>query len=290
MLKHANKNLTIFILTLCITGFTNAQINDSIPGNNLTNDSVAEDIDFNLLMLSLSYTNNNIKYKNLDNSIKIPAYLADISFYHRSGIWASINYTNYYEAATATYDTELKLGYQKTFFDFMDLDFNYGYHHFKGDANYEGISYNHSLNGSLGLNSKYVSFNADVNSMYGISNNFFTDFGISLNLDIDDLIFKNDFLLFNPGVATSLGTDYWIFEDFTPLQQRGRKYYLTKHGYTSDTFEYQSTSFYVPIIYSYSDISLSFSWFYNIPSAKLKAINWEDQSGFMISIIYTPIF
>lgn len=280
----------MLILIALIPGIANAQLNDTIPENVSNNDSISEDLSFNLLMLSLSYTSNNIKYKNLDNNIKIPAYTADISFYHNSGAWASIIYANYFEAGIKTYDTEIQLGYQKTVFNFMDLNFNYGYHNFNGDANYEGISYDHSLNGSLGLNTKFLNFNIDLNSMHGLSDNFFTDLGASLNLDVDNLIFKNDFILFNPGVTASFGTDYWIFEDFTPLQQRGRRNFLTRRGYTVDKFEFQSTSFYLPLIYSYSNISFSFSWFYNIPSKKLKAINWENQSGFMISLMYTPMF
>lgn len=290
MLIHSIKKTSILFLVLFIPNLICAQTTDSIPENITANDSIDNFDDFSLLMLGISYTNNNIRYKNLDNNIRIPAFSTDISFYHKSGIWSSLIYTNYYEASISTYDTEIQLGYQKTVLKFMDLDLNYGFHSFEGDDNYEGISYNHSINGSIILNTKYISFNLDTKSMFGLSDNFFTDIGVSFNLDLDNLFFENDFLLFNPSIGLAFGTDYWIFEDFNPIQKMGRMNYLSKHGFTSNRFEYQSTSFYLPIIYSYNNISLSFGWLYNIPSAKLNAINWEDQSGFMISLIYTPIF
>ncbi len=290
MLNRSTKKLLISFLLFLIPGFLIAQsINNDTIGASM-GDSTQTSIDFDLLLIGLSYNANNIKYKNLDNSIKMPTYGTDISYYHKSGIWASINFSNYYNASISTYETELQVGYQKTVLEFMDFDFNYGYHYFNGDPVYEGISYQHTINGSLSFNSKYVSFIADAYSMHGLTNNYFTDLGISLNLDIDDLFFKNDFFLFNPGISTSFGTDGWIFEDFTPAQGRGRRYYLSQQGYTTEKFDYLSMVFNVPIIYSYKNISFSFSWFYSIPSNKLKAINWEDQSGFMISVLYTPIF
>ena len=290
MLNRSTNKLSILFLLFLIPGFLIAQsTNDNIIDITLI-DSSQTSIDFDMLMIGFSYNNNNIKYKNLDKGIKMPTYGADISFYHKSGIWASINYMDYYNADISTYETELQLGFQKTLFEFMDLDFNYGYHHFEGDPVYEGISYQHTLNGLLSINSKYVSFNADAYSMHGLTDNYFTDFGISLNVDLDDLIFKNDFFLFNPGISTSFGTDGWIFEDFTPTQGRGKKYYLNQRGYTTDKFDYLNLVFNIPIIYCYNNISFSFSWFYSIPSKKLKAISWEDESGFMISLIYSPVF
>ncbi len=289
MLNHLTNKLSILVLLFLIPGSLIAQsiINDTIDTN--VSDSSETSIDFDLLMIGLSYNNNNIKYKNLDNNIKMPIYGADISYYHKSGIWTSINYSDYYNANISTNEIELQLGFQKTLLEFIDLDFNYGYHNFKGDPVYEGISYQHSLNGSLGFNTKYISFTADAYSMHGLANNYFTDFGASFNVDINDLFFKNDFLLFNPGISTSFGTDGWIFEDLTPAQGWGKKRYLSQRGYTTEKFDYLSLVFTVPIIYSYKNISLSYSWFYSMPSNKLKAINWEDQSGFMISVLYTPI-
>lgn len=288
ILNHSLANFLGLFLFLFFPGLIMSQTTDNTSFENNLKDSIQESSEFNFLMIGVSYTNNNIKYKTLDADIKMPTFTGDFSYYHKSGFWASVNYANYFKANITTYETEIKLGYQHTFLDFIDLDFSYAHHDFKGDKNYEGISYNHSINGSINLNSKYISFTADAYSMYGLSNNYFSELGTSFNLDIDDLFFKNDFFLFNPGISASFGTDDWIFEDFTPVQRFGRKRFLKGQGYSTGTFSYQSLSFLVPIIYSYNSISLSLSWFYNIPSNKLKALNWKDQNGFMISVFYSP--
>ena len=290
-LKILNHSLAIFFGQFIFLFFSvslMSQTNDSISFENTLKDSIQESSDFNFLMVGISYTNNNIKYKTLDTEIKMPTYAGDFSYYHKSGFWASVNYANYYKANITTYETEIKIGYQHTFLDFIDLDVNYAYHDFIGDKTYEGISYNHTINSSIILNSKYISFTADAYTMYGLSNNFFSDLGASLNLDIDDLFLENDFFLFNPGISASFGTDDWIFEDFTPVQRFGRRRFLNSQGYSTDKFSYQSLSFSVPIIYSYNSLSFSLSWFYNVPSNKLKALNWKDQNGFMISVFYSP--
>lgn len=276
------------LLLLVMPWFLNAQNIDSTQNYTL-NDSLLETTKFDLLMISLSYSSNNIKYKNLDNSIKMPTLSADVNYFHKSGIWASIDYTNYFQATEHTYETEFMLGYQKSFNKFIDVDFNYGYHHFEGEATYEGISYDHSLSGTLGLNSKYVTLTTDVYYLNGLTNNYFLDLGLSLNLDFDNVIFQNDFFMFTPGLTGHFGTDDWIFEDYTPMQYQGRRRFLSQQGYKTGSFEYQSFGIYLPLIYSYSNVSLSLNWFYDFPSAKLQSINWVDQGGFLISIIYSPI-
>ncbi len=280
---------TILLVLILSTGNLFAQTAE----NNQNIDSTINEIydfDFNLLMINLSFTNNNIKHKNLDKNIKMPAYTADLSFYHKSGAWASVAYTDYFEADISTYETEFKLGYQYSFLNVFDADFNYTYHHFDGNLDYEGISYNHSLNASLTANSKYLSLNTDAYSLHGLTDNYFLDISLSVNIDIDALLHENDFFLFNPSIMSSFGSDDWVFEDFTPMQGKGRRRFLSNQGYQTDKFEYQSLGFYVPVIYSLNNFSISFSWFYSIPSNKLKAINWEDQSGYLVSLIYSPNF
>jgi len=280
--------LSKLFLFLLLPGIIIAQTNDSIPSYNNLTDSIETQTNINFLMFGMSYTNNEIKYKSLDNNIKMPRYAVDLSYFSKTGLWASINYTNYFEATTSTYETGLQLGYQHTFLKFIDFDFNYGYHNFKGDNAFKGISYNHSLNGSLSFNSKYISFITDGYSLHGLSDNYFINLGIAFNVDIDGLLFQNDFFLFNPNIIASFGTDDWIYENFTPLQRWGRKNFLARHGYSTGGFEYQSFGLNIPVIYSLNNISLSISWFYNLPSDKLRAINWENQSGVLISLIYSP--
>jgi hypothetical protein len=280
---------SLILVLLLVSGLLFAQSSDDIQKND-TSTAEDDEMDINLLMVSLSFTNNNIKHKNLDKNIKMPAYTADFSFYHQSGVWTSVAYTNYFDADISTYETELKLGYQYSFLKIFDADFNYTYHHFDGNVDYEGISYDHSLNASLAANSKYLSLITDVYSLHGITDNYFLDLSLSVNIDIDGLFHENDFFLVNPSIMSSFGTDDWIFEDFTPMQGNGRRKFLGNRGYQTDKFEYQSLGFYIPIIYSLNNFSVSFSWFYSIPSKKLQAIDWDDQSGYLISLIYSPNF
>lgn len=250
------------------------------------NSDIIEEVHF--LMLSLNYTNNNTLYKNLDQQLNMPTFSSDISFYSKSGLGVAISYTDYFKANDATYEAELQLGYQKTYLDFIDLDISYTYHDFKGDSDYEGISYEHSFMGTVGLNSKYVSFFSDIYFMTGLTDNFFIDLNASINFEFEGLINQNDFVMISPTISTSFGTDDWIYERFTTLQMQGRMHYLERNGYNIGQFEYQSLGVYLPVIYNINTISLSFTVFYNSPSDKLKAINWEDQTGILLSIFFTP--
>lgn len=279
--------LTI-IFCILFNCFLEAQ--DNIPETQTNSDSIPEsiieDLNFNMMFIGLSYTSNNTKNHNFKD-INIPSLISDLTFYHHSGFWTSFTYTNYIEEKS-TYDTELQLGYQQNIFNGFDLDVYYAWRNFSGNEEYQSIDFKHTLSLLSSYEYKIFAFNLDNLVTFGSSHNYFLDADIGLNLDFENLINKDDFLNFSLSFSISYGTDYWIYDNMRPMHKTNVLEFLHHNAQVSNTFEYQSVNFYLPIIYTINNYSISLSWMYSIPSQKFKLLNWDDQSAFLISFIYSP--
>ena len=246
---------------------------------------VLEDTD--LLMLSFSYTSNNMKTKNYEYN-RIPALLTDINYFHKKGFTASVNYTNYYNAPQNTYEAEIQLGYQKNISPNILLSTYYARRKFIGDTTYEGLAQKNTLALNANYNWKFIDMQISNSYLNGKSDNYFLDLDLSASLDFDNIFSENDFLLFNPTLSATFGTDYWVFQNLSPFAERIVINYLERNNFKSHQFEYQSLSIFIPIIYNIGNMGFMLNWYYNWPSAKLAKLSWEDQSGIMFSVYYTP--
>ena len=241
-----------------------------------------------LLFLGLSYASNNMKNQNFSET-ELPSITGDVSYYHKNGFYSTFVYTNYIEA-DATYETELQLGYEHSFFDMLSLDFYYGWHQFQGDTDYESLNYDHTLNLTSTLLYEFLQFSVDQSVTFGNSDNFFLDLDAGFSIDLENIIFQDDLLNFGPFVSFSFGTDYWIYDPMSDHHKRTVINFLNRRNFNTSTFEFQSTNFYLPIIYTTGNVSFAFSWLYSIPSEKFKTLNWDDQYAVMLSFIYSPNF
>ena len=287
-------------------------ISNNAHGQTVSTDSIQiadslilDKTEFNFFMLDASYTNNKIKIGD-QSDISVPAMFANISFFHKSGLYSDLMYTNYISADTLSYDTDIQLGFQKYFFnDIVDIDLNYTYHKFSGMDDFKGLDYNHTINISSGFNYKFLRIYAD-GVFYLDNENYFTDIGLSLLLDFENFIFKNDYIFIMPTLSVSYGTDYWLYDIYEPyvenillpiLEYRGYpvnnlstqdviERYLERNGLNTNTFTYQGIDFLIPITYGIGGVSATFAWMYNIPSDKVKEFGLRDQSGYIISLSY----
>lgn len=241
----------------------------------------------NLLMLSLSYTSNNMKTKNYEYD-RIPAYLIDINYFHKKGFTGALHYTNYYNASQNTYEAEVQIGYQKELLTNFTVSSHYARREFVGDTTYEGLAQKNTLDLAFAYTWKFVDLQATNSYLNGKSNNYFLDLDLGLSFDIDHLLFKNDFLLINPTISATFGTDFWVYQNLTTNFERAVTHYLTNHGFKSQRFEYQNISVFIPVVYSVGNVGFMLNWFYSWPSAKLAQLSWKDQTGIMFSVFYTP--
>jgi hypothetical protein len=241
----------------------------------------------NLLMFSISYTSNNMKTKNYEYD-RIPALLTDVNYFHKTGLTASINYTNYHKAPENTYETEIQLGYQKNLFPNAVLSTHYARRKFVGDTTYEGLAQKNTLVLNASYTWKFLDIQISNSYLNGKSNNYFLDLDLSASLDFDHVFSENDFLLLNPTLSTTFGTDYWVFQNLNPTYEHIVINYLHRNNFTAHQFEYQSISFFFPIVYNIGNMGFILNWYYSWPSAKLSKLSWEDQSGIMFSVYYTP--
>ena len=275
-----NRFLISILLINLSPAFAQENIADSLKTEKITDPS-------DLLMFSVSYTSNNANTKNYEYD-RIPAILSDFYYLNKSGITTSINYTKYYKAAVNTYETEIQLGYQKEIVPKLTLETHYGRRFFKGDTTYEGLAQKNTLSLNAAYNWKLFDFQVSNSYLNGKSDNYFLDLDLSLSLDFDNVFSKNDFLLFSPTISIGFGTDYWVYQNLRPAYERIVVNYLARNNFKAYLFEYQSLSLFFPLIYNYRNVGIIVNWFYNWPSAKLNALSWEEQSGLLFSLYYTP--
>jgi hypothetical protein len=274
----------VIVFCLLISTPIYAQEADTISNNEL--EALDAYSNEHMLFIGISYNSNNTKNQNF-NDTKLPTLLGDLSFYHNSGLYSSLVYTHYIDAKS-TYETEIQLGYNNTFFDLLNLDFYYGWRSFNGDTDYESIDYEHIFSFSSGIDYEFLTFSVDQSYMIGSSNNYFLDLDAGFTFDIESIFSKNDFFNISPFVSISYGTDYWIFDQMMPRHRDVVYNYLDRQGISHNTFEYQSLNFYFPIMYSIDNFSFVLSGMYSIPSQKFKKLDWGDQYAFMLSFIYSP--
>ncbi len=283
MLKKPVLLLSFFTLSVALVA------NNQLTTNE--NDSVATEEGTHFLMFSVSYSTDNTTNKNYSD-IKMPTITGDIYFFAKNGIWTSFSYANYIDAPETTYETDISLGYQKYFGNYFDVDLSYKWHQFKGDTLYSGIDYNHALTLSTGLDFDFINFYVDNSIYWGSSNNYFLDLSLGFNLESDHLLTKNDNISFSPTILTSFGSNDFIYYDIIPRQIRykGRVFNLRPEVIenTTSKFIYQSSGIIAPLIYSVGEFSFSLAWSYIIPSTQLKDLGWTNQSGFFISLTYSP--
>jgi hypothetical protein len=238
-------------------------------------------------MFSLGYTSNNIKTKNYEYD-RIPALLADVNYFSKHGLTTSVNYTKYVTAPKNTYETNLQFGYQKTFFSDLNLQVFYERRFFSGDTTYEGLAQNNTLGINADYSWKKIDFQVSNSFLNGKSNNYFLDLDLSLSLDFDHLLFKNDILLFTPTISSTFGTDDWIYQNLSPFARRIVQHYLLRNQFKTNNFTYQGLNIFLPLVYSLGDFGMLFNWYYSWPSAKLTKLSWKNQSGFSLTLFYTP--
>jgi len=317
MIQSTNKNLGIkykrlfnllllVFLVIKINCFGQSTKSDTLATTDTTNYS---DVDFNFFMMDFSYTNNKIKTKTSESDMKIPAFLSDFTFLHKTGVYANMAFANFTGADTLTYDYELRLGYQKSFFnEALDVDFSYYYHGVGGMDDYKGIDYNHALDVSLGGTYRFIY--AYTNGNFYLDNeNYFTDFGINFIVDFEGIFSKDDYLFIMPGISTSFGTDTWIYDIYKPViennmayiryylfnqgyqvanltSEQAFDYYLIERGVSTNTYSYHGLDLSAPIIYGINSVAVSLAYLYYFPSDKLELFGIKEQSGFMVSLSF----
>jgi len=236
-------------------------------------------------MINLSYTNNNLE--NLSGETEnIPTLFSNISYFHKSGIYADFGYAKYFGDITSSKDFDINAGYQKYFLNGFNFDINYTWHKYSGDTIMEGFNYNHATNLIMEYELGKFSISTDLTYYMGNTNNYGFDLNLSRFISIDKIFFKTDALYINPTLSASFGTDYWLFEDMSESEQNSLFADLKKSGYTYETFSYESFNFYLPVSYGIGNIYFTFSWLYKVPSSKYKYIGWENQSSIMLSLSY----
>lgn len=268
------------------------------------------DENFSFFMLDFSFTNNKTNTKS-QTTESVPALFSDISFLHKSGLYTDLMSTNFTGIDSLSYDIDIMFGYQNSYFkDLLDIDLNYRYHKYTGTSDFESIEYNHAFYLSSGITCNMIYLYAD-GDFYLDNENYFTDFGLSLLIDFDDVLFKNDFILLQPSLSLTYGSDYWLYdinktyaENFLiPViidpyfRKRGQSInnlssdeiiqrYFEYQRISTNTYSYQNLDFLIPITYGINGISFSFTWMYYNPSRKLKVFRMGEQSGYIISLSF----
>lgn len=273
--------------TRLIIAFVAIFISNTIYSQNNENESEQESVNdaYSSIMINASYTSNNLEYLT-GSSEKIPTLFSNLSFFHKTGIYAGVGYSKYFSDSISSYEYDVELGYQKYFDNGFDIDFSYNWHNFNGDSLLEGLNYDHSLMLMLGQDIGSFYLSSSLNYTLGNTNNLFFDLNLSRFFELDGIFAKNDALLFNPTLSLSFSTDYWLYEDLSDEDKTSTFATLKNAGYSYESFSYESFDIYLPISYGIANTYFTFSYLYKIPSEKYKTLGWENKSGFMLSLTY----
>lgn len=240
---------------------------------------------FSSLMLNVSFTNNNLEYLT-GVTEKIPTLFSNISYFHKSGLYAGFGYSNYFSDSVQSNEYNIEAGFQKYFDNGFDFDISYGWHKYDGDTILQGIDYDHSLSFMMGQDIEKFYISSSLLYTNGVTNNYFLDIGISRSIQFDQVFSKNDVLMINPTLSLSFGTDNWLYESMTSDEKTLALASLKSAGYNGESLGYEGFDIFIPISYGINNIYLTASWLYKIPGAKYEFLGWENQSGFMFSLTY----
>ena len=275
-------NTRLFFIIFFLLGFSIVSV---AQDESTSSEDTTEYEDFSSLMINASYTNNNLEYLN-GTSDKIPTLFTNISFFHKSGFYAALGYSNYFSDSIQSSDYDIEVGYQKYFDNGFDLDLSYDWHQFNGDSLLEGLNYDHSITFMMGQELDKFYLSTSINYTIGASQNVFFDLGLSRYFQIEGLIFDNDALLINPSLSVSFGTDYWLYEDMTFQEKTTTFIDLKNAGYSYETISFESFDIFIPVSYGVKNTYFTVSWLYKIPSQKYDYLGWGNRSGFMFSLTY----
>ncbi len=270
------RNIFAFILLILLPNALSAQIGTDTA-------RVSKDPGF--LLTSLSYTTNNNSSR-LANSIRMPALMANLSYYSNIGLYGSVDYFKYIAPDTNTFEAEFNLGYARTFLDNIDLDVSYTNRQFRGDQAYQGISYNHALELSGSYRLKNFSATVDNSFMIGETKNYFLDLSLSYDISFDRFLLKSGYLAISPSISGSFGTNFWLPATIDRTWGHHGGMGHPPPFVPARNFDYQSFSLILPVQYTLGHFTLSCAGFYAIPSKLLKSHLWTNQSGFLVSLSY----
>ena len=274
-------HLKFVLLFILIPFYANSQSESDTTTNINSNDIE----DFSFIMINASYTNNNLEYLT-GVTEKIPTLFTNLSYVNKTGLYLGGSYANYFNANTQTFEYNIEAGFQKYFDNGFDIDLYYSKHEFSGDTLLAGLNYDHSINFSTGVDLDGFYLSADLSYLLAKKNNFFLDINFSRFIQINKILFKNDLILINPSISLAFGTDYWIYDNMTPIERSNLANDLRINGFSYNSFSYEGFDIFIPVSYGMNNTYLSFSWLYRIPGDKYKYLGWENQSGFMISLTY----
>lgn len=285
------KTLCVSIVLLFFGVKMHAQTVDSLLTDNIQADTIKSESDekFDLLLLSTNFMRTAIKYS--DNSgTKVNSLLTDVYLYQKTGFYAGISYNRYFKSEIHSYEFDTKIGYDKLFDNWLNVNASYNFHRFVGDESFEGLEYNHQFN--FETSATYNIFSASVsNSFIPAANiNNFTDFSLSVYFSKEKLLKKNDYFTFSPQLSFSTGTDAWLYAEMTDFEKTTTKSYLQMEGFNNRKYNFLSTNLYLPVSYSLGNVMLGLTYSYSIPSPKFKALGWANQSGVTISFSFSPTF
>ncbi len=271
-------------LTLMFSILVYVNIQAQQSSDSLANDTVTESI-LNYFSFDLGYTNNNLTDNTLTD-VNTSAILADFSFYHKSGIYVSLMPLTYPKTTLSSNDVNVSAGYQYFFNNGFDVNAYYLYHHYKGDSVLMGIDYNQSMDLSIGYTFKGLYAYCEGFSTWGNENNYFVNTGLGYYAEWYPGQNKNNFFSVFPLVSFTLGTDYWVYTDMTPLELLNTRVRLKHNNYAWDTFDSQNVDFMFPVNFTHNNFSVSLSYIYSIPTNKYSLLGWQNQSGLMFSLNY----
>ena len=240
--------------------------------------------DSRMIILNAGFMNQKSRFVT-DTLSTNPALFFNFFYNGKSGFAAQLSVSRIFRGSEPTYDTQLKIGYEKSFGRF-DVSLLGGLHRFRGDELLEGINYKYSADAGLAFNPGTFSLYADYTFMSGKSNNSFLNIGVSKYFDIEGIFKDDDVITIEPNIYMVFASDYWIFDDVNNQIEHRVRRSISRKGYTENVFSLFSTDMGVSVSYTNNNFMATASVLSSFTSNKYKHLRIENQTSYMLSFIY----
>lgn len=267
-----------FLMSLIQSGWAHSGISGA---DTLSQDSLVQESRVSMWVLGLFFGNNS-SYLGRYQSKRLPYYTADISYMHKSGLWASAMACQVLNSASFVDEVDVMGGYNFDISKKMDGSIYYSRYFFSAESELMKASVANALNASAGYDWNYVYSNLNLSYIFGGANDFFLTFDNSRYFEKDKLFHKSDYISFEPKLSVIAGTQTFVETHYTrkgaiapptggggggggksPVGGGGETTSLTES--VTSKFNVLSYEFSLPVTYTISNLSFEVAGRYSVP-------------------------
>lgn len=289
----------------------------------ITLNCFSQEENFTSLDLSFDYFSNTNTFGQFNQMTKQPSYSPSLSYFHKSGFNAAIISNMVGNSDTTlentTYEFDFMLGYYYTFANYFTIFPSYIHYFYPNETSTLLSSFTDNFSIDFSADYKNVYAGASFNYLIGNSNEWFITSYLSYTFDFENIVTKNDYLMFQPELNSNFGnqtyysnyildrlqsdedyrtellSDRTILHDFRILREQYpdatefELFSLLFAQYTeqNDEFNLSSIGLSFPVAYMIGNFTINASFSTYFLMNKPKYVDEDYQTYFSIGLSYS---